>query len=80
MTSEEGLTSVVKAGPKFELLAENGLDDFTLASPVAVRGGRLLLRTSHHLYCVGGAAKGAARLADPADNADPQPFRALRTS
>ncbi|HEY7514198.1 MAG TPA: PQQ-binding-like beta-propeller repeat protein [Vicinamibacteria bacterium] len=60
VTSEDGLTSVLRAGPKFEVLAENGLDDFTLASPVAVRGGRLLLRTSHHLYCVGGGGKGAS--------------------
>ena len=59
VTSEEGLTSVLRAGERFELLAENGLDDFTLASPVPVRGGRLLLRTSHHLYCVGGTAKAA---------------------
>jgi outer membrane protein assembly factor BamB len=59
VTSEEGVTSVLRAGPTFELLAENALDDFTLASPVAVRG-RLLLRTAHHLYCVGGAAKSAA--------------------
>jgi outer membrane protein assembly factor BamB len=58
-TSEEGVTSVVRAGPAFELLAENALDDFTLASPVAVRG-RILLRTAHHLYCVGGAAKTAS--------------------
>jgi outer membrane protein assembly factor BamB len=57
VTSEEGLTSVLRAGPRFELLAENGLDDFTLASPVPVRGGRILLRTSHHLYCVGGSGK-----------------------
>src|SRR5262245_42934871 len=33
VTNEEGLTSVVKAGPAFELLAENPLDDFTVSSP-----------------------------------------------
>jgi outer membrane protein assembly factor BamB len=66
VTSEEGMTSVLRAGPRFELLAENGLDDFTLASPVPVRGGRILLRTSHHLYCVGGTAKSPAPRADAA--------------
>ncbi len=59
VTSEEGVTSVVRSGPAFEVLAENALDDFTLASPVPARG-RILLRTSRHLYCVGGAAKSAA--------------------
>ncbi len=58
-TSEEGVTSVVRAGPVFELLAENPLDDFTVASPVPARG-RILLRTTHHLYCVGGASKSAS--------------------
>jgi outer membrane protein assembly factor BamB len=61
VTSEEGMTSVLRSGPRFELLAENGLDDFTLASPVPVRGGRMLLRTSHTLYCVGGTGKSPAR-------------------
>ncbi|MGH9900915.1 MAG: PQQ-binding-like beta-propeller repeat protein, partial [Pyrinomonadaceae bacterium] len=33
VTSEDGLTSVIKAGPKFEVLAENGLDEYCLSSP-----------------------------------------------
>jgi hypothetical protein len=52
VTNEEGLTSVFKAGPAFELLAENALDDFTLASP-AVAGGRIFLRTSKKLWAIG---------------------------
>src|SRR5262249_37342760 len=58
VTSEDGVTSVVRAGPAFELLAENTLDDFTLASPVAAQG-RLFLRTSHHLYCLSATARAA---------------------
>jgi outer membrane protein assembly factor BamB len=58
VTSEDGITSVVRAGPAFELLAENALDDFTLASPVATHG-RLLLRTARSLYCLSAAAKAA---------------------
>lgn len=38
VTSEDGLTSVVKAGPSFEPLAENALEDFTLSSPAAAGG------------------------------------------
>jgi outer membrane protein assembly factor BamB len=52
--SEDGLTSVVKAGPAFELLAENALDDFTVASPAAA-GGQLFLRTRSALYAIGAA-------------------------
>jgi len=63
VTSEDGVTSVVRAGPAFELLAENELDDFTLASPVAARG-RLFLRTAHHLYCLSAAPKTAAARGD----------------
>ena len=33
VTNEEGLTTVLKAGPKFEVLAENDLNDYTLSSP-----------------------------------------------
>jgi outer membrane protein assembly factor BamB len=54
VTSEEGLTSVVKAGPAFELLAENALDGYTLSSPVAA-GGQLFIRTANHLYAIGAA-------------------------
>jgi outer membrane protein assembly factor BamB len=51
-TSEEGLTSVFKAGTAFELLAENALDDYTLSSP-AVSDGQLFIRTAERLYCIG---------------------------
>jgi outer membrane protein assembly factor BamB len=50
-----GTVSVVKAGPKFELLATNTLDDEFAASP-AVSGGRVYLRGYGHLYAL--AAKG----------------------
>ena len=54
VTSEDGLTSVVKAGTAFELLAENALDDFTLSSPVAA-GGQIFLRTRGALHAIGTA-------------------------
>jgi outer membrane protein assembly factor BamB len=52
VTSEDGLTSVVAAGPRFALLAENPLEDYTLSSPVAA-AGRLFLRTKGFLYAIG---------------------------
>jgi outer membrane protein assembly factor BamB len=52
VVSEEGLITVVKAGPKFEILAENNLDDRCLSSP-AISGGQIFIRTSEHLYCIG---------------------------
>ena len=52
VTNEDGLTSVVRAGPKFEVLAENALNDYCLSSP-AISDGQIFIRTSQHLYCVG---------------------------
>lgn len=52
VVSEEGLTTVLRAGPKFEILAENNLDDACLSSP-AVSGGQILIRTAKYLYCIG---------------------------
>jgi outer membrane protein assembly factor BamB len=51
-TNEEGTTSVIKAGPTFELLGVNKLDGYTLASPVAA-GNQLFIRTGEALYCIG---------------------------
>ena len=52
VTNEDGLTTVVKAGPKFELLAENALNDYCLSSP-AISDGQIFIRTAQHLYCIG---------------------------
>lgn len=51
-TSEEGLTTVIRAGEKFEVLAENNLNEYCLSSP-AVSDGQIFIRTSGHLYCIG---------------------------
>lgn len=52
ITSEDGVTTVIKAGPKFEVLAENNIDEYTLSS-IAVSEGQLFLRGDKHLYCIG---------------------------
>ncbi len=50
--SEDGDTFVIRAGPKFEVLAKNSLDDMTLATPALVQRS-LLLRTASKLYRIG---------------------------
>jgi outer membrane protein assembly factor BamB len=56
-TARDGTTSVVQAGPKFQLLAANKLPDQIAASP-AISNGRIYLRGFATLYAVGqGEAK-----------------------
>jgi outer membrane protein assembly factor BamB len=52
ITSEDGVTSVFKSGPAFELLAENKMEDYTLSS-IAVKEGQLFLRTAGWLWAIG---------------------------
>ncbi len=52
ITDEDGVTSVVRAGPTFELLAENDLDGHTLGSP-AISEGQIFIRTDAVLYAIG---------------------------
>jgi outer membrane protein assembly factor BamB len=51
-TNEDGVTTVVKAGAEFQVLAENDLDDYTLSSP-AIAGGRIFIRTTKYLWAIG---------------------------
>jgi outer membrane protein assembly factor BamB len=52
ITNEDGLTTVVRAGPKFEILAENNFDDYTLSSP-AISDGQIFIRTTGALWAIG---------------------------
>ncbi|HZS04458.1 MAG TPA: PQQ-binding-like beta-propeller repeat protein [Blastocatellia bacterium] len=52
VSNEDGVTTVVKAGPAFEILAENDLGDYCLSSP-AISDGQIFIRTSKFLYCIG---------------------------
>lgn len=52
MSIEEGTTVVLKAGPEFEVLAENDLGEYTLSSP-AISDGQIFLRTEKAVYCIG---------------------------
>lgn len=52
ITNEDGLTTVLRAGPQFEVLAENNTNDYCL-STVAISEGQIFLRTAKTLYCIG---------------------------
>jgi outer membrane protein assembly factor BamB len=60
VTNEDGMTIVLKAGPAFEVLAENDFDDYTLSSP-AISDGQIFIRTAKFLYCIGNRAVPAPR-------------------
>jgi outer membrane protein assembly factor BamB len=52
MTSEDGDTFVIKAGPKHEILATNSVGEPVYASP-AVADGNIFIRGERSLYCIG---------------------------
>lgn len=52
LTSEDGDTFVIKAGPKHEVLGTNSLNEPVLASP-AIAAGRIFIRGEKNLYCIG---------------------------
>ena len=52
LLNEDGDTYVIRAGPKYELLAKNPLGEMAMASP-AVASGSLILRTAQALYRIG---------------------------
>ena len=47
-----GKSLVIRSGPKFEVLANNDLGESSPASP-AVANGRIYLKGSRHLFCIG---------------------------
>jgi outer membrane protein assembly factor BamB len=49
---DDGKMFVLKAGPKFELIASNDLGEECYASP-AISHGRIFIRTLSNLYCIG---------------------------
>lgn len=50
--TEQGNVYVIKAGPEFEILAENLMLDPIMASP-AISENTLFIRTQHYLYAIG---------------------------
>lgn len=52
MTSEDGDTFVIKAGPKHEVLGTNSVGEPVYASP-AIADGNIFIRGERNLYCIG---------------------------
>ena len=50
--SDNGVMTVVKPGPKFEVVTRNKLGEETYASP-AISKGQMFIRGLKHLYCIG---------------------------
>ena len=53
LTSEDGDTFVVKAGPTHQVLSTNSLNEPVFASP-AISNGMIFIRGDKNLYCIGG--------------------------
>ena len=53
LSGEDGVVFVVRAGPRFELLAANDMGEPLMATP-ALAGGLLFVRGARHLFAVGG--------------------------
>jgi outer membrane protein assembly factor BamB len=52
ITDEDGVTSIFRAGARFERIAENDLGEYTLSSP-AISNGQIFIRTDRFLYAIG---------------------------
>jgi outer membrane protein assembly factor BamB len=55
-TSEDGVTTVVRAGREFEILATNDLEAYTLSTP-AISRGQIFIRVTGALYAIGEATE-----------------------
>ncbi|MBT4866383.1 MAG: PQQ-like beta-propeller repeat protein [Planctomycetaceae bacterium] len=49
---DDGITKVVKVGPKFEVVAENNLDE-PVYSSLSASQGQYFIRAENHLFCIG---------------------------
>jgi outer membrane protein assembly factor BamB len=56
MTSEEGDTFMLKAGPKPEVVGTNSIDEPVYSSP-AIANGRIYIRGEKHLFSIGGTVQ-----------------------
>ena len=52
MTSEDGDTFIIKAGPKHEIIGTNSVGEAVYASP-AIADGRIYIRGEKNIYCIG---------------------------
>lgn len=61
LTSEDGETFVIKAGPVHEVIRTNNVGEPVMASP-AIANGKVFIRGDKHLYCIGAGEKGSGKL------------------
>jgi outer membrane protein assembly factor BamB len=54
LIADDGLTKVVRPGPKLEVVAENPLGEHCYSSP-AIAHGQIFVRGEKHLFCLGTA-------------------------
>jgi outer membrane protein assembly factor BamB len=52
LINEEGTTYVISLGKQMEVVGENRLDDFAVATPI-FHNGRIYIRTDKHVHCIG---------------------------
>jgi len=52
MPNDEGVITVIKPGPKFEMVAQNSIGERMNASP-AISNGKIYLRGDSNIYCIG---------------------------
>jgi outer membrane protein assembly factor BamB len=52
LSGEDGDIFVVRAGPKFEVLATNPMGELLMATP-AISSGMMFVRTQHHMFAIG---------------------------
>lgn len=50
--NDEGVISIIKPGPTFELVSKNAMGELMNASP-AISNGKIYLRGDKHLFCIG---------------------------
>ena len=50
--ADSGLTTILKPGPTYQVVAQNDLGEKCFASPV-ISGGQIFLRSDKHLFCIG---------------------------
>ncbi len=62
LSSEDGDVFVVKAGPKYELLATNPVGEVMMASP-AISDGLVIVRGHNHVFAFGAAATAKNKIA-----------------
>jgi hypothetical protein len=58
--NQSGDTVVLKAAPKFEILAVNPLENELTNASHAISDGQIFIRTHKHLWCIGETAKTAS--------------------